>query len=171
VLIDLHHGALGHVGLLNLPHGLVLIGVEGSTHRVDALHAFLAEDVEHLLYDHHYALNELHALATRFDMPERSLEVIERREHLGDHALSGAPGSILGVARNPLPVVVEVGLQPSRGVEVRRGLLPRTLELTFEHVASEFVLSTEVFAQFRIQRGLVQSRGLTCLGVDTGGAG
>src|SRR4051812_1238649 len=54
---------------------------------------------------------------------ERTLEVVEHRYELLHQPLVGARGQLLLVARNPLAVVVELGLQPLQRVEVVVALL------------------------------------------------
>ena len=49
---------------------------------------------------------------------ERALEVVDHRQQLLDEPLRGARDQICLVARDPLAVVVELGLQPLERVEV-----------------------------------------------------
>ena len=49
---------------------------------------------------------------------ERPLEVVEHRQQLLDEPLGGARDELLLLARDPLAVVVELGLQPLERVEV-----------------------------------------------------
>ena len=60
---------------------------------------------------------------------ERTLEVVEHRHELAHQPLVGARGQLLLVARHPLAVVVELGLQPLERVEVLVALLLRGCEL------------------------------------------
>src|SRR5262249_26087228 len=60
---------------------------------------------------------------------ERALEVVEHRHELLDEPLVGARGQLLLVARHPLAVVVELGLQPLQGIEVVVALLRHRREL------------------------------------------
>ncbi len=69
------------------------------------------------------ALLELRFLVCRGEL-ERTLEVVEDRDELLDEPLVGARGQLLLVARHPLAVVVELGLQPLERVEVLVALLP-----------------------------------------------
>ena len=62
-------------------------------------------------------------------MRERALEVVEDRDELLHEPLVGARGQLLLVARHPLAVVVELGLQALERVEILVALLPRRREL------------------------------------------
>ena len=62
-------------------------------------------------------------------MRECALEVVEHRHELLDQPLVGARGQLLLVARHPLAVVVELGLQPLERVEVLVALRQRGREL------------------------------------------
>src|SRR6185437_6616691 len=54
---------------------------------------------------------------------ERTLEIVEHRNELAHQPLVGARGQLTLVARNPLAVVVELGLQPLERVEIVVALL------------------------------------------------
>ena len=143
-LIHVDHGAVRHVRAIGLTHGLMLVGVEVLSERIDPLDALLGEHVEHLLKHHAHAIGEMLTAAARLHVRERPFKVVERWQHLRDHPLPGTLGRILRVARYPLAIVVEVGLQPLSGIEVRGGFPPRTLELVLKLIAPELILSTEV---------------------------
>ena len=78
---------------------------------------FLRERVGERAVDEPDALLELRLLVLGGRL-ERALEVVEHRHELLDEPLVGARGQLLLVARHPLAVVVELGLQPLQRVEV-----------------------------------------------------
>src|SRR5262249_10255014 len=68
-------------------------------------------------------VNEAHTFLDVAFVRDRALEVVEHRHELLDQPLVGARGQLLLVARNPLAVVVELGLQPLQRVEILVALL------------------------------------------------
>ncbi len=85
-------------------------------------------------------------------MRERPLQVVERGQHFRDDALPGPLDGVFLLARYALAVVVELRLQPLRGLQVPSGLFARGLELTLQLIASELELSAEVLCKRGVGR-------------------
>jgi hypothetical protein len=154
-LEDLHDRVVRDIGVLALPDRLVDLRVELVAERVDDLDALFPEDVEHLLLYHLNARQQMLEVTACGGVVDRAFEIIEDREQLLDDPLAGTRDQVTLVARHAPAVVLELGLEPLRRLEMSGSLRTGGLELTLEIVAAKVELRAEVVREFRIDRVVV----------------
>ena len=99
--------------------------------------ALAVEELLELAVDELDALLELRLLVSVRRL-ERSLEVVEHRQELLHEPLAGPRDQALLVARGPLAVVVELGLEPLERVDQLLVLVAQRLELDLFGRLSDF---------------------------------
>ena len=138
LLVHVDDRALGHLGVLALPDGLLARRVERLAERVDRpprppcanTSRICARTISH-------ALQQLGDVAARRRVLDRALEVVEHGQQLLDDALPRARDRVRLLALHALAVVLELRLHALREREVLGRLPLRQLELRAEVALDE----------------------------------